>query len=92
MAFQSPSSGMRYTGVMGKPFVRGVHLRQKGRMHLASGTPWVPVKAEQRHCVRPPGFVWYATLHIGPVPIVRARDMYLIRKWTLTRQVAGLPV
>jgi hypothetical protein len=37
----------------------------------------VPVKAEQWYSVRPPGFVWYATLHIGPVPIVRAGDMYL---------------
>jgi hypothetical protein len=67
---------LRYTGVVGKPFVRRVHLRQKGRMHLASGTPWVPLRAEQWYSVRPPGFVWYATLHIGPVPIVRARDMY----------------
>jgi Family of unknown function (DUF6544) len=67
---------LRYSGVIGKPFVRTVHLRQKGRMHLASGTPWVPVKAEQWYSVRTPGFVWYATLHIGPIPIVRARDIY----------------
>ena len=26
--------------------------------------------------MRPPEFVWYATLHIGLIPIVRARDMY----------------
>jgi hypothetical protein len=68
---------LRYAGVIGKPFVRRVHLRQKGGMHLASGTPWVPLRAEQWYSVRPPGFVWYATLHIGPVPIVRACDMYL---------------
>jgi Family of unknown function (DUF6544) len=77
MAFQSPSSGMRYTGVMGKPFVRGSTSDRREECTFASGTPWVPVKAEQRHSVRPPGFVWYATLHIGPVPIVRACDMYL---------------
>ena len=67
---------LRYTGVIGKPFVRTVHLRQSGRMLLASGQPWIPLKAEQWYSVRTPGFVWDATLHIGPIPIVRARDMY----------------
>ena len=81
---------LRYTGVIGKPFVRRVHLRQKGRMHLASGTPWVPVKAEQWYSVRPPGFVWYATLHIGPVPIVRARDMYLTGEGRMLIKAASL--
>ena len=67
---------LRYTGVVGRPFVRRVRLRQNGRMLLASRTPWIPLKAEQWYSVRPPGFVWYATLHLGLVPIVRARDMY----------------
>jgi hypothetical protein len=67
---------LRYTGIVGKPFVRRVQLRQKGRMLLASGTPWIPLKAQQWYSVRPPGFVWYGMLHIGPVAIVRARDMY----------------
>ena len=81
---------LRYTGVIGKPFVRRVHLEQKGRMHLASGTPWVPVKAEQWYSVRPPGFVWYATLHIGPVPIVRALDMYLTGEGRMLIKAASL--
>ena len=46
------------------------------RMLLASGQPWIPLKAQQWFSVRTPGFVWYATLHIGPIPIVRARNMY----------------
>ncbi len=67
---------LRYTGIIGKPFVRTVHLKQRGKMLLASGRPWIPLKAEQWYAVRPPEFVWYATLHIGLIPIVRARDMY----------------
>ena len=59
-------------------------------MHLASGTPWVPVKAEQWYSVRPPGFVWYATLHIGPVPIVRALDMYLTGEGRMLIKAASL--
>ena len=81
---------LRYTGVIGKPFVRRVHLRQKGRMLLASGTPWVPLKAEQWYSVRPPGFVWYATLHIGRVPIVRARDMYRTGEGRMLIKAASL--
>ncbi len=67
---------LRYTGIIGKPFVRRVHLKQRGNMLLASGRPWIPLKAQQWYAVRTPGFVWYATLHIGPISIVRARDMY----------------
>jgi hypothetical protein len=67
---------LRYTGIVGKPFVRRVQLRQQGRMLLARGTPRIPLQAQQWYSVRPPGFVWYGMLHIGPIAIVRARDMY----------------
>lgn len=66
---------LRFTGVVGKPFVRRVHLRQEGRMLLGQGLPWIRLEAEQWHSVDPPGFVWDATLYAGPVPLVRARDM-----------------
>ena len=45
-------------------------------MLLSSGSPWIPLQAQQWYSVRTPGFVWYATLYVGPIPIVRARDMY----------------
>lgn len=67
---------LRFTGVVGKPFVRRVHLRQRGRMRLGRGQSWVPLKAEQWYTVHPPGFVWDCTLFAGPVPVVRARDLY----------------
>lgn len=67
---------LRYTGVIGKPLVRSVSLRQTGTMLLAARLPWIPLKAQQWYSTRPPGFVWYGTLHLGPIPIVRARDMY----------------
>jgi hypothetical protein len=37
---------LRYTGVIGKPLVRTVHLRQRGKMLLASGQPWIPLQAQ----------------------------------------------
>lgn len=66
---------LRFTGVVGTPLVRKVHLRQKGRMLLGRGQPWVPLKAEQWYTV-PPGFVWDGALCVAPLPVVRARDMY----------------
>jgi hypothetical protein len=67
---------LRYTEVVGTPFVRTVQLRQRGRMLLGPGQLWIPLTAQQWHSVHPPGFVWDATLRLGPVPIVRARDTY----------------
>lgn len=81
---------LRYAGIVGKPFVRKVHLRQKGRMLLARGTPWIPLTAEQWYSIRPPGFVWYATLNIGPVPILRARDMYRTGEGRMLIKAASL--
>jgi hypothetical protein len=79
MLFGLPEPVQRYlrlTGVVGKPFVRRVHLRQEGKMLLGRGQPWIPLEAEQWHVVQPPGFVWSCTLYVGPFPAVRARDMY----------------
>src|SRR6266540_1088236 len=68
---------LTYTGVVGKPLVGTVHLRQKGKMRLGAGQPWLPLDAEQYYSVRPPGFVWSGTIHLGPLPLARARDRYL---------------
>jgi len=67
---------LRYTGVVGKPSVRSVRLRQQGRFRLAAGKPWMPLDAQEWSSVRPPGFVWEGTVRMGPVPIVRAQDAY----------------
>jgi hypothetical protein len=67
---------LRYTGVVGRSLARTVHLRQKGRMRPGPGQPWMALDAEEWYTVHPPGFVWGGTLHMGPVPVGRARDMY----------------
>jgi uncharacterized protein DUF6544 len=67
---------LRYAGVVGKPFPGTVRLRQKGRMRLAPGQPWIPLDAQEHYSVQPPGFVWAGTVRLGPLPVARARDMY----------------
>src|SRR5215208_6228212 len=67
---------LKHTGIVGKPSVDTVYLEQKGQMYLGSKQGWVPLDAEEHYTVQPPGFVWDATIHRGPLPIARGRDMY----------------
>lgn len=66
-----------WSGVAGQRIPRTVRLRQRGRMRLGRGQPWIPLDAVQHYSVRPPGFVWDGTLRCGPLRLARARDMYL---------------
>jgi hypothetical protein len=67
---------LRYAGVAGTPFPSTVRLRQQGRMRAGPGQRWLPLEAEEHYSVQPPGFVWAGTARLGPLPVVRARDMY----------------
>ena len=66
---------LQYTGIVGKPLARTVFLRQQGRVRLA-GQRWIPLQAQEWFSVRPPGFVWDATMRVAGIPVGRARDMY----------------
>ena len=67
---------LRHTGIIGKSFVRTVRLEQEGTMYLGPKQGWVPLQAEEHYTVQPPGFVWDSTIHKGPLPMARGRDMY----------------
>ena len=81
---------LTYTGVVGRPFVRMVRLRQKGAMRAGPGQPWMPLAAQEHYCVDPPGFVWDGTLRLGPVRVGRARDEYLGGAGRMLVKVASL--
>jgi hypothetical protein len=81
---------LRYTGVVGKPFARRVYLRQRGRVRLGSGQAWIPLHAQQWYSVRPPGFVWDATMRVAGIPVGRARDMYQEGQGQMLVKVASL--
>ena len=67
---------LKHTGIVGKPSVDTVYLEQKGQMYLGSKQGWVPLDAQEHYTMQPPGFVWDATIHKGPLLIARGRDMY----------------
>jgi hypothetical protein len=68
---------LRYAGVIGKPMVDTVRVRQACRMRLAADGISFPLVAEQWYAVEPPGFVWDATVPVAGVPVVRGRDGYV---------------
>lgn len=68
---------LRYAGVIGKPLVDTVRIRQRCRMRPSPGGFSFPLTAEQWYTVDPPGFIWDATVGGWSVPIVRGRDGYL---------------
>ncbi len=80
---------LRYTGIVGKPLARTVYLRQQGRVRLA-GQRWMPLAAQEWFSVRPPGFVWDATMRVAGLPVGRARDMYQDGQGRMLVKVASL--
>jgi hypothetical protein len=46
-------------------------------MHPSTDGPRLPLEAEQHYSIDPPGFVWNATVKVGPLPMLRGRDSYL---------------
>lgn len=66
-----------YTGMVGRPIVQTVRLKQVGRIRKDTKQPWMNFDAKQYYSVNPPGFVWIAYMRIFGLPIVRVRDCYL---------------
>jgi hypothetical protein len=81
---------LRCTGVVGKPILRTVRLKQRGTMRPSAGGTWIPLDAEQFYSVQPPGFVWYGTLHLGPLPLARGRDRYADGKGNMLIRAGGI--
>ena len=81
---------LRYAGVVGRPMVDTVRVRQACRMRPAPHRISFPLVAEQWYAVEPPGFIWDATLAVAGIPVVRGRDGYLDGKGMMTIKVGSL--
>lgn len=67
---------LTYTGVVGKPWVNSVHLKQTGRFRQGLERPWMPMTAVQTYTTYPPAFIWDARFRVAGLPLLRARDKY----------------
>ena len=87
---ESAQRYLRFTGVVGRPMVDTVRVRQACRMRPAPGGMSLPLLAEQWYSVEPPGFLWDATVPVAGVPVVRGRDGYLEGRGVMTIKVGSV--
>jgi hypothetical protein len=81
---------MDFTGVVGKPWIDFVRLKQTGRFRRSADQPWMPVDAEQTFTTVPPGFVWKARFKVAGLPLMNARDSYQDGHGHMYGKMAGL--
>jgi hypothetical protein len=81
---------LRYAGVVGRPLVDTVRVRQRCRMRPAPNGFSFPIVAEQWYSVEPPGFIWDATVPVAGIPVVRGRDGYIDGRGLMTIKAGSL--
>lgn len=79
-----------YAGVVGKPIVQTVRLKQEGRIRKDAKQPWMNFDAKQYYSVNPPSFVWIAYMRIFGLPMVRVRDLYMESRGSILVKVLSL--
>lgn len=70
------------------PAIRRARLEHAGTFDAGSG--WRPFRSVQQVAVRPPGFVWDATIRLAPLVRMRVRDAYLGGEGRMLGALAGL--
>ena len=81
---------MRWTDVVGKPWIHTAYVRQEGRFRQGFDKPWMPLKAEQVFTVDPPGLLWNARFWMFGLPLMRACDTYKNGQGHMFGKAAGL--
>jgi hypothetical protein len=79
-----------YAGVVGRPMVQTVRLKQVGRIRKDTKQPWMNFDAMQYYSLYPPGFVWIAFMKTFGLPIVRVRDFYMEGKGSMLINLLSL--
>ncbi len=68
---------LRYAGVVGKPQVRCVRVKQSGLMRTAPTQSWMPIQAVQYTTLAGSlSRTWYAEAKKGPLTVMRGHDRY----------------
>ncbi|WP_292388916.1 DUF6544 family protein [Methanosarcina sp. UBA5] len=68
---------LKYTGVVGKPIVQTIRLKQVGKIRKDATQPWMNFEAKQYYSIDQPGFIWIAYMKILGLPLMRVRDYYM---------------
>jgi hypothetical protein len=81
---------LAYTGVVGKPWIDSVRLKQVGKFRQGLERPWMPVTAEEFYTTNPPTLIWNARFKVAGLPLLRARDKYESGQGHMFGKLAGL--
>jgi hypothetical protein len=68
---------LKVSGVVGKPAVQDVRLKQTGQMRLKENSKWMTFTATQYFSVEKPQFVWQTTVQLLPLISLNGRDKFL---------------
>lgn len=68
---------LRYSGIVGKPRIHTVRLKQTGRFRQGPAQPWMEFRAQQYFTVDTPGFLWNVTMYQNGLPLLIGRDLYM---------------
>jgi hypothetical protein len=77
-------------GVIGRPLVSTVRLRQQGEIRVEPGGAWLPATAEQYFSVASPGYVWRVETRMFSVLPVVGRDEYRAGTGSMLIKAAAL--
>jgi len=81
---------MKFTGVVGKPWINSVLLKYSGKFRQGLDRPWMPMIVKQVYTISPPSFVWDARFKIMGLPLLRARDEYRSGRGHMYARLASL--
>ncbi len=81
---------LEFSGVVGKPLIRTVTVKQTGKIRQSSEKPWMRFRATETYSLDPPGFVWKAKAYRGGLPLLTVRDSYVEGRGGMRVRLAGL--
>ena len=81
---------MNFSGVVGRPLVKSVIVKQTGRIHLAPEKRWMQFRATESYSVDPPSFTWDARVGYGRLSLLEVRDSYVDGKGAVRVRFANL--
>ena len=64
------------TGVIGRPRVSTVRLKQEGFFRTKPDQKWMPMRAVEYYSVDPPAFLWHGKIKMLPFLSIQARDQF----------------
>ena len=64
------------TGVIGRPRIGTVRLKQEGFFRTRPDQNWMPMQAVEYYSVDPPAFLWHGKIKMLPFLSIQARDRF----------------